>query len=53
MFMYSVPVLLLQGCCLTGARSPEAPTICLLVTKMSNQEPKQVFKMHDSLAHFW
>ena len=28
-----------QGCCLTGARSPEAPKFCVGATKFWNEEP--------------
>ena len=28
-----------QGCCLTDAQSPEAPTVCLQATKISNKDP--------------
>ena len=43
-----------QGCCPTGSQSPEAPTICLSVTRISNKEPEQVpIKTYDSHANFW
>ena len=41
-----------QGCCLTGARSPEAPTICPRATKISNKEPPWAPKNYDSYANF-
>ena len=36
-----------------GSQSPEAPTICLSVTKISNKEPEQMPKTYDSHANFW
>ena len=41
-------IILIQGCCLMGARSPEVSTICSLETKISNKEPAQVPKTFDS-----
>ena len=32
-------IVLHQGCCLTGARSPEAPKFCVGATKFWNEEP--------------
>ena len=43
----------LQGCCLMGAQSPEAPTIYPQATKISNKEPGGVPKAYDSQAKFW
>ena len=41
-----------QGCCLTGAQSPEAPTICPWATKISHKEPPWAPKTYDSYANF-
>lgn len=36
-----------QGCCLMGARMPEALTICLQATTIFNKEPALVPKTYD------
>ena len=41
-----------QGCCLTGAWSPEA-LIYPQMTKISNREPQQMPKTYDFQANFW
>ena len=41
-----------QGCYLTRAWLPEAPTIYPRATKISNREPKWAPKTYDSLANF-
>lgn len=47
----------MQGCCLTGAQLPVAPTISSRATKILNKEPAWVPKNYDSsdnslCAHF-
>ena len=39
---------MLQGCCLTGAWSPEAPTICSQGAKILNEEPAQMPETYDA-----
>ena len=41
-----------QGGCLTGARTPEAPTIYSRATKISNRERERAPKTYDSQANF-
>ena len=39
---------MLQGCCLTRARSPEAPTIGSQGAKILNKEPARMPETYDS-----
>ena len=43
---------LVQSCCLTGAQSPEVPTISLQAIKISNKKPERMPKACDSQANF-
>ena len=42
----------MQGCCLTGAWSPEAPKIYPWETKISKREPERAPKTYYSQANF-
>ena len=39
---------MLQGCCLTGAWSPEAPIICSQGVKILNEDPARMPETYDS-----
>ena len=44
-------VLVGQGCCLMGARSPQAPTMSWRATRTLNKEPTRVPKTYDSYGN--